>query len=82
MYSSSVEQGSCSSLSDDKQREYQTLLREKEKREIQTLCLTEEVLREERALLSKYACRIFKNGSAKVVHNKEILLGDFKLKRT
>ncbi|KAL5474815.1 hypothetical protein EMCRGX_G026832 [Ephydatia muelleri] len=65
VYSSSVEQGSCSSLSDDKQREYQTLLREKEKREIQTLCLTEEVLREERALLSKYACRIFKNGSAK-----------------
>ena len=67
VYSTSLAQDSCSNLSDDRQTEYQALLKEmrEKERQTRTLHLTEEVLKEERALLTKYANRIFKNGSAK-----------------
>ena len=81
VYSTSLAQDSCSNLSDDRQTEYQALLKEmrEKERQTRTLHLTEEVLKEERALLTKYANRIFKNGSAKVI---VVYFGDFKLQRS
>ena len=71
VYSTSVAQGSVTNLTGDSQGERQALWKEVREREkdARALCQTEEVLREERTLLTKYACRVFKTGTAAKVQS-------------
>ena len=68
VYSTSVAEGSMSDLTGDRQAEYKAIMeevREKE-REMRALCRTEEVLKDERKLLTKYSNRIFRTTLAAV----------------
>ena len=68
VYSTSVAEGSMSDLTGDRQAEYKAMMEEvrKKEREMRALWRTEEVLEDERKLLTKYSNRIFRTTLAAV----------------